>query len=161
VEYAAGGFQQLYDRLPGPKPLFEEVWRWTGGNPRMLGRLYESGWDVVGVVLRVAEEKRLTAEFVSRWRSWLELAVEDPDVISKVEFPHELRQVLVWRNLIIYIYRRRPRSLGRPAASREGLGARHRQKRSVADADTQRGGENGVEGGGALAAAASARGSVP
>ncbi|MFZ8809839.1 MAG: ATP-binding protein, partial [Pyrobaculum sp.] len=48
------GFQQLYDRLPGPRPPFEEVWRWAGGNPRMLGRLYESGWDVVGVVLRVA-----------------------------------------------------------------------------------------------------------
>jgi hypothetical protein len=74
----------------------------------MLGRLYESGWDVVGVVLRVAEEKRLTAEFVSRWRSWLGLAVEDPDVVGKVEFPHELRQELVWRNLIIYIYRRNP-----------------------------------------------------
>jgi hypothetical protein len=102
------GFQQLYDRLPGPKPPFEEVWRWTGGNPRMLGRLYESGWDVVGVALRVAEEKRLTAEFVSRWRSWLELAVEDPDVVGKVEFPHELRQELVWRNLIIHIYRRGP-----------------------------------------------------
>ncbi len=102
------GFQQLYDRLPGPRPPFEEVWRWTGGNPRMLGRLYESGWDVVGVVLRVVEEKRLTAEFVSRWRSWLGLAVEDPDVVGKVEFPHELRQVLVWRNFIIYIYRRNP-----------------------------------------------------
>jgi Archaeal ATPase. len=102
------GFQQLYGRLPGPRPPFEEVWRWTGGNPRMLGRLYESGWDVVGVALRVAEEKRLTAEFVSRWRSWLELAVEDPDVVGKVEFPHELRQELVWRNLIIYIYRRGP-----------------------------------------------------
>jgi hypothetical protein len=102
------GFQQLYDRLPGPRPPFEEVWRWTGGNPRMLGRLYKSGWDVVGVVLRVAEEKRLTTEFVSRWRSWLELAVEDPDVVGKVEFPHELRQELVWRNLIIYIYRRNP-----------------------------------------------------
>jgi len=56
----------------------------------------------------VVEEKRLTAEFVSRWRSWLELAVEEPDVVGKVEFPHELRQGLVWRNLIIYIYRRIP-----------------------------------------------------
>jgi hypothetical protein len=34
------GFQQLYDKMPGPKPPFEDVWRWTGGNPRMLGRLY-------------------------------------------------------------------------------------------------------------------------
>ncbi len=102
------GFRQLYERIPGPKPPFEEVWRWAGGNPRMLGRLYGSGWDVVGVVLRVVVEKGLTAEFVSRWRSWLGLAVGDPDVVGKVEFPHELRRELVWRNLIIYIYRRNP-----------------------------------------------------
>ena len=30
------GFRQLYERVPGPKPSFEEVWRWTGGNPRIL-----------------------------------------------------------------------------------------------------------------------------
>jgi energy-coupling factor transporter ATP-binding protein EcfA2 len=30
------GFRQLYERIPGPKPPFEEVWRWTGGNPDML-----------------------------------------------------------------------------------------------------------------------------
>ena len=30
------------------------------------------------------------------------------DVVGKVEFPHELRRELVWRNLIIYIYRRGP-----------------------------------------------------
>jgi energy-coupling factor transporter ATP-binding protein EcfA2 len=45
------GFHQLYDKMPGPKPPFEDVWRWTGGNPRMLGRLYENGWDVEEVVL--------------------------------------------------------------------------------------------------------------
>ena len=37
------GFRQLYEKMPDPKPPFEEVWRWAGGNPRMLGRLYESG----------------------------------------------------------------------------------------------------------------------
>jgi len=30
------GFRQLYEKLPGHKPPFEEVWRLTGGNPRML-----------------------------------------------------------------------------------------------------------------------------
>ena len=44
------GFQQLYEKLPGPKPPFDDVWRWTGGNPRMLRRLYEYGWDVESVV---------------------------------------------------------------------------------------------------------------
>jgi hypothetical protein len=30
------GFHQLYEKLPGAKPPFEDVWRWTGGNPEML-----------------------------------------------------------------------------------------------------------------------------
>jgi Archaeal ATPase. len=30
------GFQRLYEKLPGPKPSLDEVWRWTGGNPYML-----------------------------------------------------------------------------------------------------------------------------
>jgi hypothetical protein len=103
------GFQQLYEKLPGPKPPFEEVWRLAGGNPRMLRRLYESGWDVVGVVLRVAEEKRLTAEFVSRWRRWLEAAVEDPDALWTGDVPEELVKELEARNFIVYnMYDRRP-----------------------------------------------------
>jgi hypothetical protein len=102
------GLQQLYDRIPGAKPPFEGVWRWTGGNPEMLVKLYRSGWAVERVVGDVLRGKRLTAEFVRRWGKWLEVAVEDPDVVGKVEFPHELRQELVWRNLIIYIYRRGP-----------------------------------------------------
>jgi len=36
------GFQRLYEKLPGPKPPFEEVWRWTGGNPSVLAALYEN-----------------------------------------------------------------------------------------------------------------------
>jgi Archaeal ATPase. len=52
-----GGFQQLYDKMPEPKPPFEDVWRWTGGNPRMLGRLYSSGWAVGRVAEDVIREK--------------------------------------------------------------------------------------------------------
>jgi len=103
------GFQQLYDRLPGPKPPFEEVWRWTGGNPRMLGRLYESGWDVEEVVLRLMREKELTAEFVRRWGRWLEAAVEDPETLWTGDVPEELVKELEARNLIVYnMYDRRP-----------------------------------------------------
>jgi len=40
------GFEELYNLLPDPKPPFEEVWRITGGNPRMLEKLYRAGWDV-------------------------------------------------------------------------------------------------------------------
>ncbi len=103
------GFQQLYDKMPGPKPPFEDVWRWTGGNPRMLGRLYENGWDVEEVVLRLMREKELTAEFVRRWRRWLELAVEDPETLWTGDAPEELARELEARNLIVYnMYDRRP-----------------------------------------------------
>jgi hypothetical protein len=103
------GFQQLYDKMPEPKPPFEEAWRWTGGNPRMLGRLYENGWDVEEVVLRLMREKELTAEFVSRWGRWLEAAVEDPDALWTGGAPEELVRELEARNLIVYnMYDRRP-----------------------------------------------------
>jgi len=36
------GFRQLYEKLPGPKPPFEEAWRLAGGNPGMLSRLYST-----------------------------------------------------------------------------------------------------------------------
>jgi len=103
------GFQQLYDRLPGLKPPFDDVWRWTGGNPRMLRRLYEYRWDVESVVGGVALEKRLSTEFVSRWRRWLEVAVEDPEVLWSGGAPEELARELEARNLIVYnMYDRRP-----------------------------------------------------
>jgi len=37
------GFKQLYDQLPGGKPSFDEVWRITGGNPKLLAELYRVG----------------------------------------------------------------------------------------------------------------------
>jgi len=45
------GFQQLYDKLPGLKPSFEDVWRWTGGSSEMLAKLYGVGWDVERVII--------------------------------------------------------------------------------------------------------------
>jgi hypothetical protein len=103
------GFQRLYEKLPGPKPPFEDVWGWAGGNPRMLGRLYENRWDVEEVVLRLMREKELTAEFVRRWRRWLEAAVEDPEALWAGGAPEELARELEARNLIVYnMYDRRP-----------------------------------------------------
>jgi hypothetical protein len=103
------GFRQLYDKIPGPKPPFEEVWRWTGGNPRMLGRLYSSGWAVGRVVEDVVREKRLTAGFVVKWRKWLEEAVEDPEALWAGDVPEELIRELEARNLIVYnMYDRDP-----------------------------------------------------
>jgi hypothetical protein len=103
------GFQQLYDKMPEPKPPFEDVWRWTGGNPRMLGRLYTSGWAVGRVAEDVIREKGLTAEFVRRWRRWLEVAVEDPEVLWAGGAPEGLARELEARNLIVYnMYDRDP-----------------------------------------------------
>jgi energy-coupling factor transporter ATP-binding protein EcfA2 len=101
------GFRQLYEKLPGPKPPFEEAWRWVGGNPRMLGR--QNGWDVEEVVLRLMREKELTAEFVRRWGRWLEAAVEDPETLWTGDAPEKLARELEARNLIVYnMYDRRP-----------------------------------------------------
>jgi len=103
------GLQQLYEKLPGLKPPFEEAWRWTGGNPEMLARLYKAGWDVEEVVLHLMQNKKLSAEFARRWRRWLELAVEDPDALWAGDVPEELVRELEARNLVVYnMYDRRP-----------------------------------------------------
>jgi energy-coupling factor transporter ATP-binding protein EcfA2 len=103
------GFRQLYERIPGPKPPFEEVWRWTGGNPDMLRRLYEASWNVDKVVTAVAREKVLSSPFVARWRGWLEQAVENPDTLWSPEASEELIDALEEKNLIIYnMYDRDP-----------------------------------------------------
>jgi len=101
------GFQQLYEKLPGPKPPFEEVWRWTGGNPGMLSRLYLISWNSGAVATRLIREKRLTPNFVARWRRWLEKTVEDPEALWSLDAPEELIKQLVEKNLILYnIYER-------------------------------------------------------
>ncbi len=103
------GFQQLYEKLPGAKSPFEDVWRWTGGNPEMLARLYKAGWDVEEVVLHLMQSKKLSAEFTRRWRRWLEAAVEDPEVLWTGDVPEELVKELEARNLIVYnMYDRDP-----------------------------------------------------
>jgi Archaeal ATPase. len=96
------GFEELYERIPGPKPSFEDVWRLAGGNPYMLGLLYRSSWDVNTVTSRFVEWKRLTQSFVNRWRKVLEEAVEDPDTLWSFDADEEPVKELVERNLIVY-----------------------------------------------------------
>jgi hypothetical protein len=38
----------------------------------------------------VMREKLLSSSFVARWRGWLELAVEDPDVLWSPDAPEEM-----------------------------------------------------------------------
>ena len=96
------GFQELYERLPGEKPPFEEVWRWTGGNPGMLRQFYAAGWDVERVLAALIRQKELTREFARRWGRWLEKAVEDPEALWEPDAPEELINTLVEKNLIVY-----------------------------------------------------------
>ncbi|AFA39512.1 Archaeal ATPase [Pyrobaculum oguniense TE7] len=78
------GFIQLYGQIPGEKPLFEEVWRATGGNPKLLGELYKAGWSAEKALREIADERRITA-FVKTLRDeereLLRRAVDDPDVL--------------------------------------------------------------------------------
>ena len=76
------GFKELYNKIPEPKPNFEDVWRWTGGNPDTLSRLYQVKWDVDVMVYDIVRKRRFR-EFIrslsTEERRWLEEAVEDPD----------------------------------------------------------------------------------
>ena len=96
------GFKELYDKLPEPKSDFENVWRLSGGNPDILRKLYRVRWDVNSVLSTIIEDKGITPNFINKWRSWLEKAVEDPDNLWSPEVPEELIDELMRKNLIIY-----------------------------------------------------------
>ena len=97
------GFEELYEKLPGPKPRLEDVWAMVGGNPRILAQLYESGWREDFVLAQLVDSKRLDA-FTSSLgddekRCLLE-AIEDPDtLLTREGIP--LLDKLVELNLIV------------------------------------------------------------
>ncbi|ADN49880.1 ATP-binding protein [Vulcanisaeta distributa] len=95
------GFEKLYEQIPGSKPPFEEVWGLTGGNPRMLERLYERGWNADKVIEQLILDREVTREFIRRWRREMEAVLSDPDYLWN-EGPRELANELIKRNLIIY-----------------------------------------------------------
>ncbi len=96
------GFRQLYEKLPSERPgPPDEVWRSTGGNPRVLEMLYEARWNVDRVIERLILDKKLTGEFVRRWRRELEIVLNDPDYLWS-EGPEELANELVSRNLVVF-----------------------------------------------------------
>jgi hypothetical protein len=103
------GFEELYEKLPGPKPDFEEAWRLTGGNPEMLAKLYEAKWKADAVVAELVRAKELTKDFIKKWSSYLKRVVEDPQSLWEEDFPDGLREELIAKNLIVYnIYDRDP-----------------------------------------------------
>ncbi|MEM4970375.1 MAG: ATP-binding protein [Sulfolobales archaeon] len=99
------GFRELYNQLPGDKPNFEEVWRLTGGNPRILSDLYQKGWRVEELVNEIIYKKGV-GEFISSLdKDKLEVlakAVEDPDVLLSKEGINLLDK-LVELNLVVDI----------------------------------------------------------
>jgi predicted AAA+ superfamily ATPase len=97
------GFEELYEKIPGQKPPFENIWKITGGNPRMLAQLYEFKWDVELVIRNLPESKKLNT-FISSLsndeKKWLSEAIIDPDsLLTKDRIP--LLNKLVELNLII------------------------------------------------------------
>jgi hypothetical protein len=97
------GFEELYEELPSPKPPADEAWRLTGGNPAMLARLYQAGWDAHAAVKDLAGFKKLntfTPSLSADERRWLLEAVEDPDTLLTRERMHLLNR-LVELNLVI------------------------------------------------------------
>jgi hypothetical protein len=78
------GFTQLYEKLPGSKPPFEDVWRWTGGNPSALAVLYENRWrwdDAVRVFIEQRGVAYIIRSLTPTERAWLEEAVGNPDTL--------------------------------------------------------------------------------
>ncbi len=106
------GFEELYSRVPGPKPSLDEVWRATGGNPRYLGMLYEAGWNpdpIVGWIVRSRGLRGLIRSLGGREAEVLREAVEDPDVLlERVREPgvRGLKERLVDLNLIVEVWDR-------------------------------------------------------
>jgi hypothetical protein len=95
------GFEELYEKLPGPKPPPEEAWRLTGGNPEMLARLHQANWDVDAIVAKLIEVKKLR-DLAKKWMDYLKEVVEDPDILFERDLPEEFKEDLIAKNLIVY-----------------------------------------------------------
>ncbi|MDT7886272.1 MAG: ATP-binding protein [Thermoproteota archaeon] len=96
-------FEELYEKIPGQKPSFENIWKITGGNPRILAQLYEFKWDIELVIRNLIESKKLDT-FISSLsddeKKWLSEAIIDPDsLLTRDRIP--LLNKLVELNLII------------------------------------------------------------
>jgi energy-coupling factor transporter ATP-binding protein EcfA2 len=105
------GFEQLYQKIPGPKPPLEEAWRFTGGNPYILRELYRKQWNVNSVAIGIIEAKDLR-DFVTTLkeeeRTWLKEAIEDPDTLYTRERMPILHKLVEMNLAVSSMYRRIP-----------------------------------------------------
>jgi hypothetical protein len=103
------GFEELYEKIPSPKPEFENTWKLTGGNPDALSKLYQAEWNVNRIIDELINSKELTSSFIEKWKDWLEETVKDPDILWRANVPDELVRELIAKNLIVYnMYDREP-----------------------------------------------------
>jgi hypothetical protein len=65
----------------------------------MLARLYQANWDVDLVIERLLGAKQLK-DFARKWGQYLIEIVEDPDTLFERDFPEELKEELIAKNLI-------------------------------------------------------------
>jgi len=109
------GFRQLYEVLSEPKPSFEDVWRITGGSPRILEKLYRADWDIDFVISRMIKEKDIHLwiySLDSESRDILMEIVNDPDTILYKLYDERVKKLLkelIEKNLIVGIWDREPR----------------------------------------------------
>jgi len=96
------GLEELYEKIPGFKPKFEDIWMLTGGNPDILSKLYQANWNVEKVITEYVKSKEITPSFIVKWRNWLEEAIRDPDILWDPSTPEELIRELIAKNLIMY-----------------------------------------------------------
>ena len=106
------GFRQLYDQMPGGKPLFEDVWRITGGNPKLLGRLYEARWSADEIVDELIKARGLVGFVESLGggdRELLAKALDEPDALVSREGKPLLDKLVALNLVVDDVY---PRSRG-------------------------------------------------
>ena len=97
------GFEELCEKVPGEKPLLDQLWRFTGGNPRVLAQLYELRWSTEAVARGLAEARKLDTfvrSLSDEEKELLYKALEDPDVLATREGLPLLNK-LVELNLVV------------------------------------------------------------
>ena len=105
-------FEKLYEELPERGIDFDKVWRFVGGNPRYLERLFKAKWRVGKVIDDLVEDRRileLIHSLSSTEKQVLKEAIENPDIL--LERYGEVKNLvyrLIERNLIIRLKRRSP-----------------------------------------------------
>ena len=109
MEYAKGGFEQLYEQLPEPKPDFKEVWKLTGGNPKLLAQLHEVHWDaneLINELIRGRGLINLVRSLSDDERELLTKAVEEPDALMSREGTPLLNRLIELNLIVDNIYPR-------------------------------------------------------